>query len=223
VDIPPGLHLAAVPVREDCRDVLVSRSDRGLMDLRPGARVGTSSLRRRAQVLAMRPDLEVASIRGNVDTRLNKLAQGQFEALIMAAAGLKRLGREEAISHYLEPEVMLPAVGQGALGLECALAEPQAAGLLGRLNDEAAAVEVRAERGFLARLEGGCQVPIACLARLGRSGLTVEGLVAGLDGRPLIRRRLTGPAGEAEELGRALADEILGLGGRAILAEVYAR
>jgi len=220
-DLPPGLHLAAVPVREDPRDVLISRSGRNLADLPPGARLGTSSLRRAAQALAFRPDLKVVSIRGNVETRLKKMDQGQVEAVVLAAAGLKRMGLIERATQFLEPRFMLPAVGQGALGLECRKEDQATNELLSRLNDPRTSTEVQAERAFLARLQGGCQVPLACQAVLIGQRLTVDGLVAGLEGRPLIRRQTSGPAQTAERLGRDLADEILAQGGQEILAEVY--
>jgi len=221
VELPPGLHLAAIPRREDRRDALISRSGKGLEGLAKGARVGTSSLRRKAQLLALRPDLETVSLRGNVETRIRKMDQGQVEAVILAAAGLKRLGLEERVSAYLDPEVMLPAVGQGALGLECRHDDQPTNDLVSRLTDPVAWVEVTAERAFLARLEGGCQVPIACLARLSGLELEVEGLVADLDGRRLIRKGIKGPAEEAGRLGRELAEDVLASGAGEILAEVY--
>jgi len=221
VELPPGLHLAAIPRREDRRDALISRSGKGLEGLAKGARVGTSSLRRKAKLLALRPDLEIVSRRGNVETRIRKMDQGQVEAVILAAAGLKRLGLEERVSAYLDPEVMLPAVGQGALGLECRHDDQPTNDLVSRLTDPVAWVEVTAERAFLARLEGGCQVPIACLARLSGLELEVEGLVADLDGRRLIRKGIKGPAEEAGRLGRELAEDVLASGAGEILAEVY--
>ncbi len=217
--LPKGLHLAAVPPREDPRDVLISRSGQGLEELPRGARVGTASLRRTAQLLARRPDLEVVPLRGNVDTRLRKMAQGEVEAIVLAAAGLKRLGLVDRATQFLDPRIILPAAGQGALGVECRREDEAINKILVRLRDRRAWLEVAAERAFLARLEGGCQVPMACLARLKGQKIEVEGLVAGLKGRPLIRRRVSGPADLAEDLGRELAEVILSRGGREILAE----
>lgn len=222
-ELPPGLHLAATPRREDCRDALISRTGAGLEDLPLGARLGTSSLRRSAQAKALRPDLEIVPLRGNVDTRLAKLEEGRMEAIILAAAGLNRLGLAHKISQPLEPETMLPAVGQGALGLECRIDDGWVNGLLEKVNDAHTALEIKAERSFLIRLEGGCQVPLACLARLKGDSLTVTGLVADLTGSPVIQKTLTGPAATAEKLGLDLAEDILSRGGSEILAEVYAK
>jgi len=222
-DLPAGLHLAAVPRRENPRDALISREGQGLDELAVGATVGTSSLRRTAQLLARRPDLAVKPLRGNVETRLRKIEERQVDAIILAAAGLARLGLSARVTELFEPAVMLPAVGQGALGLECRIEDGPTNELVSRINDQKSLTEIRAERAFLARLDGGCQVPIAALARLEEGRLSLEGLVAGLGGEPLIRRRITGPAPEAEELGRRLAEEILAQGGAAILAEVYGK
>lgn len=220
-ELPPGLHLAAIPVREDCRDALISASGRDLDDLPKGAVMGTSSLRRAAQLKARRPDLKIVSLRGNVDTRLAKLDRGEMDAIVLAAAGLNRLGLGDRITQLLEPEMMLPAVGQGALGLECRKDDTRTNELLKAVEDPDTRTRVEAERAFLTRLEGGCQVPLACLAELDGETLTVDGLVAGVEGSPYIRRTVSGPARRAAELGRELAEDILGRGGDAILAEVY--
>ncbi len=222
-ELPDGLHLAAIPVREDVRDVLISRSGAKLAELSPGAKVGTSSLRRAAQLKAYRPDLEIVSVRGNVDTRLGKLEEGLIDAVVLAAAGLKRLGLEDRASEFIDPKLILPAVGQGALGVECRIDDGPTNELLAAIDDPETRIRVIAERSFLARLEGGCQVPIACLARVDGERMSLEGMVAGLEGRPMIRLGIEGPAAEAERLGRELAEEILGRGGDKILGEVYGK
>lgn len=219
-DLPPGLHLSAIPEREDPRDALVSNSGVGLADLPPGSTVGTASLRRASQVLAARPDLKTAAIRGNVDTRLRKLAEGQYDAVILAAAGLKRLGLFDKVTEPLGEETMLPAVGQGALGLETLAEEAWVNDLVGRLNHPASWAEVEAERAFLARLEGSCHIPAACRFRAATDVLTGQGLVARLDGGEVVKHDIEGPIGRAAELGRKLADLVLNDGGREILAEI---
>ena len=221
--LPEGLTLASIPARADRRDALVSRDGLALGRLPAGAKIGTSSLRRKALLLSFRPDLEVISLRGNVDTRLRKMEEGQVEAVVLAAAGLSRLGLTGRITEVLDPELMVPAVGQGALGLECGRDDPYTLSLLERLGDPRAMTEVRAERAFLARLEGGCQVPIACRTELRGESLFVEGLVAAEEGRPLIRAKRTGQATEAADLGREAAEEVLAKGGREILEEIYGR
>ena len=220
-ELPTGLHLGTVPRRENPCDALISREGKDLDELAMGATVGTSSLRRTAQLLARRPDLAVKPLRGNVETRLRKIEEREVDAVVLAASGLARLGLSDRVTELFDPEMMLPAVGQGALGLECRIEDGPTNELISRINDPKSLTEIRAERAFLARLDGGCQVPIAALARLEKGRLSLDGLVAGLGGEPLIRRRITGPASEAEELGRRLAEEILSQGGAAILAEVY--
>jgi len=221
--LPEGLELAAVPERADRRDALVSRTGLTLARLPAGARMGTSSLRRKALLLNLRPDLKVIPLRGNVDTRLRKMGEGQVEAVVLAAAGLARLGLETRVTEMLDPGRMVPAVGQGALGLECGQEDGFTLSLLAKLNDPRAMTEVRAERAFLARLEGGCQVPIACRAELKGDRLAVEGLVAAEEGRPLIRAARTGRAEAAADLGREAAEEVLARGGGEILEKVYGR
>lgn len=220
-ELPPGLVIAGVSPREDVRDVLVSRRWGSLEELPPGARVGTSSLRRRAQLLARRPDLEVVPLRGNVETRLRKLDEQGLDAVILAAAGLARLGLEQVATQYLPVETLLPAVGQGALGLECREDDAATRELVAALADPAAAAAVEAERAFLGRLEGGCQVPIAAHAVLEGDRLWLRGLVADLEGRRLVRAQGRAPRAEAAALGRQVAEEVLESGGREILAQVY--
>lgn len=220
-ELPPGLHLAAVPVREDVRDAFISADGSGLDQLPKGAKVGTSSLRRSAQLLSYRPDLNIVPLRGNVDTRLRRLEEGLVAAIVLAAAGLNRLGLGDRVTEYLDPSVMLPAVGQGALGVECRIDDGPTNELLARFDDWETKVRVTAERAFLARLEGGCQVPLACLAQVEGRRLIMNGLVAALDGRRIIRCRAIGSVDAAAEIGRSLAQSILGRGGEEILEEVY--
>ncbi|MBI5521229.1 MAG: hydroxymethylbilane synthase [Desulfarculus sp.] len=220
-DLPEGLILAAVSEREDVRDVLVGRRGGGLETLPQGGRVGTSSLRRQAQLLALRPDLFMVPVRGNVETRLKKLDTEGLDAVVLAAAGLNRLGLKDVPAHPLEPATMLPAVGQGALGLECRVDDAWVRALIAPLDHPPTAAAVAAERGFLARLEGGCQVPIAGHAVLDNGIVTLRGLVASLDGRRVVRGQGLAPPHEARAMGAAVAEEVLERGGREILAQVY--
>ena len=228
MELPEGLTLGAIPEREDPADLLLSVRYAGLEALPRGGRVGTSSLRRQAQLLALRPDLEVLSLRGNVDTRIRKLEAGEFDAIIMAAAGMKRLGLRLPYMIFLD---FLPAAGQGALGIEYKAERTDVAGLLAFLNHPETFVRVEAERACLAGLDGGCQVPIAAHATLSEySGfggvlpgaeLVLEALVADVKGQTIIRRTLRGNPSEARNLGLALAAEIKNTGGAAILRELY--
>jgi len=222
VELPDGLHLAVVCEREDPRDAFVSPNYSALDELPQGARVGTSSLRRQCQIKARRPDLEIVSLRGNVNTRLAKLDAGDFDAIILAAAGLIRLGFAERITTYLEPEVSLPAIGQGAVGIECRRDDPEVNALLQVLNHPDTHTRVSAERAMNHRLEGGCQVPIAGHAILEGNALYLRGLVGSPDGGQMIRGEVRGPRADAEHLGVALADDLLSRGAAAILQAVYA-
>jgi hydroxymethylbilane synthase len=226
---PAGLHLPVICRREDPRDALISNQQSAVSsfkDLRRGAVVGTSSLRRSCQLLNARPDLKIEQLRGNLDTRLRKLDEGLFDAIILAAAGVKRLGWTGRISEILGTGICLPAIGQGAIGIECRT-DDQINKLIAPLNDAATSVCVRTERAFLGKLEGGCQVPIAAYARLtpgpGSEMLVMEGLVGSLSGDVIIREKIEGPAGEAEALGIRLAEKILARGGKKILDEVYGK
>lgn len=216
-ELPEGLQLGCVPQREDPRDVVISADGLTLEQLPPGTRVGTSSLRRLAQCRAIRPDLEYIPIRGNVETRIRKMDEGQVGALVMAAAGLRRAGLAHRITQYLEPSVILPAPGQGALAIEVRAGDAEVRAMVERIHDEAAALEVRAERAFLARLEGGCQVPVGALAVRRGDVLQLEGLIAAPDGSQVLRHRDEGPAGDPEGLGEKVADWLLAHGGQAIL------
>jgi hydroxymethylbilane synthase len=221
--VPAGLVIAAIPPREDCRDAFISNHYGTLAAIPPGGRVGTGSLRRRVQLLNLRPDLEVVPIRGNVDTRLRKMAAQGLDALILAAAGLSRLGLSHLSRDFLSPREMLPAISQGALGLEVRAADNRAREFIAFLDDPVTHAAVDAERGFLARLEGGCVVPVAGLAQVEVGSLSFEALIGDLDGRNIIRGRITGLPSEADSLGRTLAERLLDQGGREILARIYGR
>jgi hydroxymethylbilane synthase len=216
-ELPEGLVLAAVPEREDPRDAIVGRR---LADLPPGARVGTSSLRRAAQLRKLRPDLVLESVRGNIDTRLRKLDAGQYDAILLAAAGLKRLGWENRIAEILESEVMCPAVGQGALAIETRASGP-GRDACAALDDPATHAAVTAERGVLAALGGGCQVPIGARAVVEKGRLRLVGVVASPDGSEVVRAASEGAAEDAARIGRELGADLLERGGRRILEAVY--
>ena len=221
--LPPGLILAAVPQREEETDVFLSAHFPNLGSLPSGATLGTSSLRRQAQVLAERPDLRIMPLRGNVDTRLHKLTERKYDAIILASAGLKRLRLNAPHQEILAPTRFLPAVGQGALGLEIRENHPDIQHLVALLDHKPSHLCVTAERAFLAGLNGGCQVPIAGYASLHGETLTLEGLVAEPDGSLILRRRAQGSAKQAREIGQNLAQELLHLGARRILETLYAK
>jgi len=240
-DFPEGLHLAVITKREDPRDAFIARVHssqfivHSFKDLPEGATIGTSSLRRSCQLLSIRPDLKIEQLRGNLDTRLRKLDEGQFDAIILAAAGVKRLGWSERITEILPPEISLPAIGQGAVGIECRVGDEFINNLISQLNHNETSVCVRAERAFLKKLEGGCQVPIAAYARLlpshppltkgGQEGgfLVMDGLVGSVSGDRIIKGRIEGTPNDAENLGIRLAEELLSRGAKEILDEVYGR
>ncbi len=220
---PSGLEVGVVPRREDLSDSLLSVHYASLDQLPQGAKVGTCSLRRQAQLLGLRPDLTIENLRGNVDTRLRKLLEGQYDAIVMATSGLNRLELRAPKQSVLGPPQFLPAVGQGALGIEYRTDDAELMALLEPLNHAHTKTCVAAERGFLEGLEGGCQVPIAAHALLRGDTLRLEGLVAEVDGSRIIRRGMEGKAGEARMLGLALAREVLEAGGRDILERLYDR
>jgi hydroxymethylbilane synthase len=245
-DLPEGLHLAAICKREDLRDALIisRKSEVGsrkpntslISALPEGVRVGTSSLRRLCQLLNIRPDLKIVQLRGNLDTRLRKLDEGQFDAIVVAVAGMKRLGWAERITEILEPEICLPAIGQGAVGIECRIDNELINKIVGSLDHKETSIAVRAERSFLKRLEGGCQVPIAAYARIvsnppthplvkgGKGGLLVmDGLVGSINGDRIVRGHIEGSLEGYESLGIKLAEDLLSRGAKEILAEVYSR
>ncbi|MFV0547969.1 MAG: hydroxymethylbilane synthase [Limnobaculum xujianqingii] len=221
VAFPEGLGLVTICEREDPRDAFVSNHFNSLDDLPAGSIVGTSSLRRQCQLRARRPDLVITDLRGNVGTRLSKLDNGQYDAIILAAAGLKRLKLEQRIRNFMTPEESLPAVGQGAVGIECRLNDQTTRELLAPLNDVATETRVIAERAMNARLEGGCQVPIGSYAELEGDELWLRALVGAPDGSKMIRGERRGPASDAEKMGVALAEELLSQGADEILQRVY--
>ena len=223
MELPEGLTLAVICEREDPRDAFVCNTYERFDDLPFGAHVGTSSLRRSAQLKAARPDLLISSLRGNVQTRLGKLDAGEFDAILLAAAGLKRLGLGERIRHELMPEVSLPAVGQGAVGIECREDDPRVHALLAPLNDPLTWDRVVAERAMNRKLEGGCQVPIAGYAELQGDELWLRGLVASEQGDRVLRAEARAPRSDAARLGRELGEQLLAAGAGEILAEVYGR
>ncbi|BCU53563.1 hydroxymethylbilane synthase [Enterobacter kobei] len=221
VEFPKGLGLVTICEREDPRDAFVSNNYDSLDALPAGSIVGTSSLRRQCQLAERRPDLEIRSLRGNVGTRLGKLDKGDYDAIILAVAGLKRLALEDRIRMALPPELSLPAVGQGAVGIECRLDDTRTHALLAPLNHADTALRVKAERAMNMRLEGGCQVPIGSYAELVDGEIWLRALVGAPDGTVIIRGERRGKPEEAEQLGISLADELLANGAREILTEVY--
>jgi hydroxymethylbilane synthase len=222
-EFPKGLHLSVITKREDPRDVFISRDGRTLKDLPQGAKIGTSSLRRQAQLLHFRNDLELIPLRGNLDTRLKKLRTMNLDAVVLALAGLRRLDLEERITEIISTDISLPAIGQGALGIETRMDDKEVEGQIRFLNDRDSSIAVTAERAFLKKLEGGCQVPLAAYARPVGTGLRVDGLVGSIDGKRLIRHHVEGPIENAESLGIELAETLLGKGAKEILDEVYQR
>lgn len=222
MELPEGLLLGCVPPRESATDCLLSCKYPNLEALPKGAHIGTSSLRRQAQLLALRPDLRISSLRGNVDTRLRKLEEGEFDAIILATAGLQRLGLKAPFMLPLDPDRIMPAAGQGALGIECREDNYDLLVLLASLEDRNTRVCVDAERAFLAGLNGGCQVPIAGHAHfVDEENLILDGLIAEVDGSLVLRGSRSGNAIDAREIGEALAKELLDGGGRRILEKLY--
>ena len=220
-EVPEGLVIGAITERLDPGDAFVSVRYRTMEDLPNGARVGTSSLRRRAQLLAVRPDLKILDLRGNVNTRLAKLDAGEFDAIVLAAAGLKRLGLGDRIRTILPRAMILPAVGQGALAIECRAEDMRILELINFLRDPHMTAAAMAERAFLRRVEGGCQIPVGVYAEVGEGDvLHVEAMIASVDGMRVCRSRSMGTPADAERLGIVLAEELLDLGGREILKEI---
>ncbi len=219
-ELPGGLLISAVTKRMDAGDALVSPRFPSLRELPRGARVGTSSLRRKAQLLHARSDLDLRDLRGNVNTRLRKLDEGEFDAIVLAVAGLKRLGFAARIAEVLPQSIVLPAVGQGALAVETREEDAEIRDVIAFLNDADTMSCTKAERAFLARVEGGCQVPVGVYATMKGGGLTVEAVIASLDGKQFFRDVTKGPREEAEHLGTLLAEKLLDAGGREILREL---
>ncbi|QEP43863.1 hydroxymethylbilane synthase [Ectothiorhodospiraceae bacterium BW-2] len=220
MELPEGLELAVICAREDPRDALVSTEFGSLDALPQGAIVGTSSLRRQAQLLHYRPDLQINFLRGNVQTRLRKLDEGHYQAIILAAAGLKRLALAHRIAELVPITTLLPAVGQGAVGIECRAEDERVRRLLAPLNDHPTAQRVLAERAMNQRLEGGCQVPIGGYAEIDHGVILLQGLVAAVDGSEVVRGDISGRPEEGEELGRILAEDLLARGADRLLRAV---
>jgi hydroxymethylbilane synthase len=217
--LPAGIDFAAFPEREEPRDAFISNGTQ-LQDLPDGANIGTSSLRRQVQLRHRFPLLNLVTLRGNVDTRLRKLAAGEFDGIILAAAGLKRLGHEQRITQFLDDDIMVSAVGQGALGIVCRSADASTREVLEVLNDASTSTAVTAERGLLRALGGSCQVPVAGKANVQGERLTIKGLIASLDGKRVLAHELTGPANSPEALGLALGQQLLSMGAGEVLAEI---
>lgn len=220
-EVPDGLVIGAITTRLDPGDAFVSAHYAAVEDLPVGARVGTSSLRRRAQLLAVRSDLTICDLRGNVNTRLAKLDAGEFDAIVLAAAGLKRLGFERRIRSILPRSAMLPAVGQGALAIECRAGDTAILSAIAFLRDERMTTAAQAERAFLRRVEGGCQIPVGVYAEVDANGqISIDAMIASVDGQRICRSDARGAGEQAEALGTALAEELLDAGGREILKEI---
>ena len=221
---PAGLCMAAITERQDPRDVLISRDGISFTHLPEGAHIGTSSLRRISQLLNQRPDLKISPLRGNLDTRLKKLESGEYDAIILAAAGIIRLGWADRITEFLPVNLSIPAIGQGALSIECREADREVLDMIAWLDHTESSLCVRAERGFLKRLEGGCQVPIGAYAVItGERMIEMEGFIASVDGKRMVRDTKKGSEENPEEIGIALAESLLSQGGEEILREVYGK
>ena len=216
-EIPKGLCIGAIPERENPQDVLISKKGLPLSQLEPGARIGTSSLRRAAQLLHARPDMHVFPLRGNVDTRLKKLETENLDAIVLAAAGVKRLGLENRITQFLDENIMLPAVGQGALCIEIRQNDPEVAPIVAELEHPQTRTIVMGERAFLNRLEGGCQVPIAAHGKIDNTIFTICGLVATVDGKTILKETFSGSEGSAETIGVELANHLVSMGAKTIM------
>lgn len=221
VEFPPGLHLAVICQREDPRDAFVSNMFDKLESLPLGSVVGTSSLRRQCQLRNLRPDLKIKDLRGNVNTRLSKLDEGLYDAIILASAGLIRLGFEDRIKNFIDTQISLPAIGQGAVGIECRDNDARILSYIQSLDHADTHTCVAAERALNQRLEGGCQVPIGGFAQLDNGQISLRGLVGRPDGGEIIKGEVQGSAADAEKLGRELGDDLLSRGARKILDEVY--
>lgn len=219
-ELPEGLVLAAITTRADACDAFVSLRYASLDELPQGATIGTSSLRRRAQLLKYRPDLKTVDLRGNLDTRIKKLENQEMDAIILASAGLKRLGLEKYITQLLPAAICLPAVGQGALAIETRMDDPEVLSLLAFLNDRETIAAVTAERAYLREVEGGCQVPVGVYGTLSGDRLLLEATILRIDGTSEVRAQIAGNCSEAEELGVKLAQQMLAAGGKEILAEL---
>jgi len=221
VDLPDELEIGAIPEREDPRDVLISKDGKKIEELANGARIGTGSLRRTIQLKSLLPDIEVVPIRGNLDTRIKKIATEDLDGILVAAAGMKRMGLAKEVSQYIPIEWMIPSAGQGVLGIELRKDNEEIKNLVSFLNHSDTIIKFSAERSFLKHLGGGCQVPIAAHATKQGNRLILRGLVGNIDGSVVISDEVRGPCENAKEMGRTMADNILEHGGREILEELY--
>ncbi len=219
-ETPSRLHFPAVCRRDDVRDCIISHNGEALAGLKQGARVGTSSLRRQAQLRHHRADLDIRELRGNVDTRLRKVESGEYDAIVLSKAGLDRLGWGQKMTEALSPEISLPAVGQGAIAIESRLKDTEATEILGKLDDDESRTAIIAERALLAALQGGCQVPLGAWARVERGELVMDAVVCSVDGVQYIRQRATAPPDQAAQLGEQMAKLLSDGGARSILEEV---
>jgi len=223
VKLPRGLDISIITEREDPRDALVSNNGIKLADLPKGARIGTGSLRRQTQLLSYRPDFKIMPLRGNLETRLNKLETEGLDAIILAAAGLNRLKMADRITEFIDPDIMLPGIGQGAVGIELRLNDTFSMMMTMPLDHEPTHTALLAERAFLQKLEGGCQVPIGGYATINDEILTLKGLVASLDGKQIFKAEKSGPTQDAEQIGKTLGKEILQMGADKVLKEIYSQ
>jgi len=219
--IPDQLIIQAITKREDPRDILISKEGLKIDELPKGARIGTSSLRRQAQLLHHRPDLQISQLRGNLDTRIKKAFTPEFDAVILAAAGLHRMGWEEKITEYIDESISIPAVGQGALGIEIRHEDRAARKIADSLNDRETSIAVRAERSFMKRLEGGCQVPIGAIGKVEGGKITLTGFIADVDGKRMVKASDSDHIDRCQELGVRLAEKLLNMGGKSILVDIF--
>lgn len=220
-ELPEGLHISTIPEREDPRDVLIAKDNRKIESLPRGARIGTGSLRRGMQIRNLLPDVQIVSLRGNLDTRIRKIELEDLDGIIVAAAGIRRMGWIHRVSQFIPVEIMLPAVGQGALGIEMRTGDPLLSEMLAFMNHSVTAMAVGGERSFLQRLGGGCQLPIAAHAKIQGKGLILKGLVGSPDGRAIITDEIRGDSTDYRMLGMQLAENILSRGGRAMIDQAY--
>ncbi|RLC03014.1 MAG: hydroxymethylbilane synthase [Deltaproteobacteria bacterium] len=216
-ELPKGLIIGAIPKRENPFDVLISKNKSLLSDYKKGAKIGTSSLRRASQIKHVRPDVTIESIRGNLDTRIKKLKAGDYDAIVLAAAGLRRLGQESEITEYLDEAIMIPAVGQGALCIETRENDGDIEVIMERLNHHDTWICVTGERAFLKQIEGSCHIPVACFGKIIDNEVALTAVVASVDGKELIKEKIVSPMDKVEKNGRALADRVLEKGGKKIL------
>jgi len=219
-ELPEGLTIGAVPERENPFDVLISKDNQTLSEYKKGARVGTSSLRRASQIKHIRPDVSIVSIRGNLDTRIKKLKAGDYDAIVLAAAGLRRLGQADEITEYLDETVMIPAVGQGALCIETRENDADIEQIMKQLDHDETRICVTGERAFLKQIEGSCHIPVACFAKIVNHQVVMTAVVASEDGKALIKQQIVSPINLVEKSGRALAEKVLEKGGKTILEQL---